>query len=76
MLMRPVINLDGLRFVPVADVARHFNVLSTTMLRELQRARVSVIYIGAQAQVNVAELEQWLQRKHNEAQKESTGGVQ
>lgn len=74
--MRPVTNLAGLRFVPVADVARHFNVLSTTMLRDLQRARVSVIYIGAQAQVSVADLEQWLQRKHSEAQTESTGGVQ
>jgi hypothetical protein len=57
----------GIKFVPVADAARHFGVVSTTLLRELQRARVATICIGNQHQVNVDELNAWLKAKHDAA---------
>jgi hypothetical protein len=74
--MHLVTNL-GVQFVPLADVARQFNVLSTTLLRELQRARVATICIGNQHQVNVDELNAWLKAKHDAAKEQlgtDTGG--
>jgi hypothetical protein len=69
--MHPVTDL-GVKFVPLANVARHFNVLSTTLLRELQEAHVTTIRIGTQTQVNVDELNAWLKAK-GDAAKEANG---
>lgn len=80
--MHPVNSL-GVKFVPVANVARHLNVLTATMLRELRAARVPMICIGTQWQVQVDELNAWLTAKHAAAKSErtdetssSTGGIQ
>jgi hypothetical protein len=64
--MHPVTDL-GIKFVPLLNLARHFNVLSTTLLRELREARVTTIQIGTQTQVNVDELNAWLKAKHDAA---------
>ncbi len=54
-------------FIPVQAVARHFGVLTNTLVRELQQSRVAVISIGAQYQVRQDELDAWLKQKHAEA---------
>jgi len=64
--MRPVTDL-GVQFVPVTNIARHFNVLTATMLRELRAARIPMICVGTQWQVQVDELNAWLNAKHTAA---------
>jgi len=80
--MRPVTDL-GVQFVPVTNIARHFNVLTATMLRELRAARIPMICVGTQWQVQVDELNAWLNAKHTAAKAGLTaetscgsGGVQ
>lgn len=62
------------RYIPVHMAAKHFGVLTQTLLTDLKLGRVPVLQVGGQWQVNEAEFKEWLRDKHAKAKEAQFGG--